>query len=799
MRMRKSLLPILLVLFAASAALAKQQMNYYADKAEKALASQQYDDALDYARQEIADYEKNPQGYWQAAASLYALDRKSEALAMLDKAIKHAKKDKPLAVNCYQAKSQIYVEMGDTVQAIKALSAGLKADSKNKDLLLQRAWLQANTDMKKALKDLEKAKNLYPGDAAPFVHTARIYYNQNNLSVALAEINSAIERDRTSAYNYRLRAVIEKELGHTTDFIKDCLNTGKYEQGDEVGIGTAMLMLCDTDELRNEIIAEIEKVRTASNGYYQLEAALLYYWGHYPSASSIYKEIINLGIDDANTYSYLADCQRNMDEELEAYTTVSKGLDKYADDIALKYQKAQIAIDLGKCDDALAILSSLILEAPDKPDLYSEKGRAYMTMGKYAEACEPLATAVALEPSATNKRYYADALRLSGNAEKAKAQYNDILEMSEEDITKQGPNPQGMYAAAYSGLGNRTAAIKAINSLQADQADTYSALATVYARLGDKDMALKSLEEAYNKGSETAPLYFLHDYDFYWLHTYPDFAALLAEHGIRTELNPETKLLEYVPEELYQSMGGRSLEELDALKATSPQDWVKKMNALCPLDYGSIGLLVSVDYNGKTNTYIYNFTAADGYGKQVYELSKDPKLKEIVIDKLGLEELDSSREEVKTEISYGIKTQHNYETADGNNKCSFTLTPKKLKQLLNECRTEDDVDIKSLENLAAMENATATDGTKTSLEGKWYVCTYITPEDDGTFYSIELTHDIIRKQLEQYMSADPAFKNFARILVRQGIGMKYVYRGDKSGKTGEIAFTPEELNNLINK
>ncbi len=800
MRMRKVLLPFLLMLFAASAALAKQQMNYYADKAEKALASQQYDDALDYARQEIADYEKNPQGYWQAAVSLYALDRKSEALAMLDKAIKHAKKDKPLAVDCYLSKSQIYEEMGDTVQAIKALSAGLKADSKNEGLLLQRAWLQVNTDMKKALKDLEKAKKLYPDDAAPFVYTARIYYNQNNFSVALDEINSAIERDNTSAYNYRMRAVIEYQLGHTTDFIKDCLNIGKYEEGDQVGIGTAMLANCESDELRNEIIAEIEKVRTASNGYYQLEADLLYHWGLYSSARGIYEEIINLGIDNANTYCWLANCQNNLGDDIDAYTTVSKGLDKYADNIALKYMKASTAIDLGKCDDALDTLNSLITESPETADLYCEKGRAYLTMGKYAEACEPLATAVALEPSATNKRYYADALRLSGNAEKATAQYNDILGMSEEDITKQGPNPQGMYAAAYSGLGNRAAAIKAINSLQADQADTYSLLAHVYARLGDKNMTLKSLDEAYEKGLETAALYMLHDYDYYWLHTDADFAKLLAEHGIRTELNPETKLLEYVPDDLYQSMGGRSLEELDALKATSPQDWVKKMNALCPLDYGSIGLLSSVGYNEKSNTYIYNFTAADEHGRQVYELSKDPKLKEIVIDKLGLSKLITSREDVKADINYGIRFQYNYETADGNNKCSFTLTPKKLKQLLNECRTQDDIDIKCLENLAAMCNTTAPDGSELSLEGKWYVCTYITPEDDGTFYRIELLwQDIIRKQVEQSISADPAQKATSRILVRQNIGMKYVYRGDKSGKTIEIVFTPEEINNLMNK
>lgn len=39
----------------------------------------------------------------------------------------------------------------------------------------------------------------------------------------------------------------------------------------------------------------------------------------------------------------------------------------------------------------------------------------------------------------------------------------------------------------------------------------------------------------------------------------------------------------------------------------NPQEWVKKMNSLCPFDMGMLGQLTSVGYNEKTKTYTFNY------------------------------------------------------------------------------------------------------------------------------------------------------------------------------------------------
>lgn len=141
---------------------AKKPLNYYANKAEEALSAGRYEDALDYARQEIIDYEKNPNGYYQAAISLYTLQQPGQALTMLNKALETSKKDKLLAAQCYLFKSGLLKEMGDTIQAINALNDGLKLDGKNVDLLVERASTLIGSDNKTALKDLQKIKKLPP-------------------------------------------------------------------------------------------------------------------------------------------------------------------------------------------------------------------------------------------------------------------------------------------------------------------------------------------------------------------------------------------------------------------------------------------------------------------------------------------------------------------------------------------------------------------------------------------------------------------------------------------------------------
>jgi tetratricopeptide (TPR) repeat protein len=787
----------LIVIFAIAANLlsyAKNPINYYANKAEESINLQRYEDALDYARQEIIDYESNPNGYYQAGISLLALQQPGQSLTMLNKAIDYAKKDKEIAANSCLAKSAVLFEMGDSIQGISALSDGLKRSPNNVNLLLERARILTVSDAKTAIKDLQKAKKLAPNDARVYVYTAYLYSVTKQYQEALEEITQAIALDKTSAYSYALRGLISKELGYSPDWIKDCLRSVELEK--EVGLGTSLLINAESENERSEIIRIIEENRTTENGFYTLEANLLYTWGMYLDAAKVYDTIINLGIHESDTYYFLAECQKNLGFIINAYTTVSLGMNKYPNDASLKFTKAKIGIDVGKGLEVEHILKSLIAEYPEMPNVYFELGRAYMSKGLYSKACEPLYSAILLEPSAINKMLYADALRLSGQSEKANKIYNDILQMSQTEIIEQGGVPQVMFALAYSGLGNKAQAVKTISELdEIIPSGSVSFLPMIYARLDAKADAVQAFKE-YVKVNKWNALLDVYTYNYHNLHTEQEFVNLLAENNVQTRLNQETNLLEYVPKAINISSGGTSLEEAMSKLNNNTEDWVESINKLCPIDMGFLGQVISVGFDKKTNTAEYNYVTAPGAID--YELiNNNPVLRKKKEDVIALGLLFDSPEIIDS----GVAFKYNFMSKEGDEHCSFLFSNQRLKELYQKSKSQDEVDRMRLElwveeQKLSMHRNSLTRNVSVEFDGSCISYIYPTSETDGSFSSIELFRSEQKSRI-MGLFKDPVISQYTPALVRQNITVKFIYKGDISGRTVEISFTPEELSQFL--
>lgn len=788
--MKQRIIILISFLVSVTSLLAKNPLNYFANKAEEALSIGRYEDALDYAQQEISDYDSNPNGYYQAAISLYTLQQPGQALSMLNKALERTKKNKPLAVQCYIAKAGLLKEMGDTIQAINALNDGIKLDGKNVDLLVERASTLIGSDNKTALKDLQKIKKLASSDPRGYIYMAYLLVDEENYKDALDEITRAIALDNSMAYSYGLRGLILQKLGYSPDWIKDCLKS--YDLDNESSLGVILLASEEDANVREQIINEIETKRTSLNGYYKLEADLLYTWNAFPLAGKAYEEMINLGLADAMTYYYLGDCQKRLGFVIDAYATASQGLDKYPNDLALKYMKAQIGVLAGKGDEVLGILNSLIAESPEADALYAEKGRAYMSLGRYGEAVEPFNTAVILNPSALNKMYYGDALRLSGNTIKANSEYNDILRMSEKIITEEGQVPQYMYAMAYSGLGRRNDAISSIKDLSKDYPSAENSyLPCIYSRLGSKTEAIAALK-AYTKENKWNALFDLYSYNFYPLHTEKAFAELLEDNGINTKYNESTELLEYVPEALNLSSGGTSLEDAAALLAENPTDWVKAYNKLCPIDLGIGGQITSVEYNEATQTVVYNCSIKSLLFNFAL-VNSNPTYKQKKEDVMALGFLSQNPEIA----NLGVNIRYNIKSSEDSECSTFTLSSDRMKRLLRKSQSQDEIDKMMLdfwceeESLMFPENSMTPDAT-VNLNGNILTYTYPTSESDGSFSRIELFKSELRNQLASFFN-DPSMRNRIPVYVRQNITLKFSYKGKETGKTLDIEFAPTEL------
>lgn len=789
--MRKLIIISLLLCSCVNFIDAKKPYNYYANKAEESISNQRFEDALDYARQEITDYADNPNGYLQASFSLYALDKPGQSLSMVDKAIEKSKKNKEFAPRCFLFKSSLLKEMGDSVQSIAALNDGLKIDGNNVDLLIERALRLINSDKKSALKDLQKVKKLAPDNPQGYAYTAYIYTTESNYNDALDEITRSIALDNTEPYNYGLRGLILKQLGQSPDWIRDCLKN--YELDPEATFGVGLLANADSPDTREQIINEIEQKRTTTNGLYQLEADLLYTWGIPILAGKVYEEMINLGMDSADTYTSLADCQQSSGFLMDAYITVSNGLDKYPDNFGLKFLKAQIGVTAGKAADVMDILNSLINQSPEEAAIYTEKGKAFMSLGKFSEAIEPFETAVKLNSSAINKLYLADAVKLSGHPAKANPIYNEILHLGENAIAEENVQPQYVYAMAYSGMGNRNEAISAIKLLSREIPDaelTY--MPVIYSRLGLKSEAIGALKNYASKKTWSAFLD-LYSYEFFNLHTEPEFAKLLSENGVKTQFNKSTQLLEYMPEKPFQSAGGTSINEVMNLMTSNLSDWEKEFNKLCPIDIGMGGQIVSVKFDPKTNTIIYNcVTIPETFNYNRF--NNNPSYKRKQEDLIALSLISQNPDIANTKIS----VKYNYKASDNSGNATFVITPSRMLELKRKYKSQDEIDKLMLdfwveeENLTFAENPGIAPGTIAKLEGS--TLTYILPtsEEDGSMAQIELFKSDVKNQLANIFK-DPSMIGRIPVLVRKNITFKFSYIGNTTGKTVDIIFTPEEL------
>lgn len=107
----------------------KQQESYNYQRGIELISSDNLDEGIDFLKKELYQNPKN--GYAEAwMASAYSQkNERGTALIYADEALKHLpKSDKYYIAWTHNLKGDIYLNMGDTAQALLCLSAGIKTE-----------------------------------------------------------------------------------------------------------------------------------------------------------------------------------------------------------------------------------------------------------------------------------------------------------------------------------------------------------------------------------------------------------------------------------------------------------------------------------------------------------------------------------------------------------------------------------------------------------------------------------------------------------------------------------------------
>lgn len=536
------------MLMTANIPLAKSQIkqpdSYAYTRGVEAYNEKKYADALEWFNRELSEHPDNGYAYVYISILRYEYQEYGKALSAIDNALKHLpKKDKEWHSLALASRAEVYTAMQDTIKAIADLSQAIKIDPTNPKYYNARA--QLNYELKNythADMDYQKMISLDQGDVMGYMGIGRNANAESRWDNAIAQFNYVIKLapDYSSGYSFRADSYIGKEMwAEATDDIVKALDID--------GDNKAFYLMQD---LPKEALAllkaklKIQMAKQPTNKYWPYCLATIAQSGEeYDSAISYYQQAHSL---DANSLflENISKCYMWKKDYHDALDYAERALSMSPEDYDVIDLKADILSRLGRFDECLVERNKYVSKYPDYPFVYLSRADDLLSIRKYNDAVEDYNTAIVLAPKLTEYPYLlmrrGDAYRLLGKKNEAKADYEKLLEVEKDSVL----NSDSWTPFAFSGLGNADKAIETmqyiIDNDTTDKNGSLYNMACIYARLEQKETAIKYLHDAFKSGYSNI-VHVKTDYDLDCLREMSEYKALIDEYSKDIKVDNSTK------------------------------------------------------------------------------------------------------------------------------------------------------------------------------------------------------------------------------------------------------------------
>lgn len=520
----------------------KRPDSYAYQRGVEAFNQEELLDARDWFAKEINDNPNNGYAYLYLSLIDISNNDYGYALANIDRAIsKIPKKDTSFLSSSYRGRAMIYLQTGDTVQALNDLGTALKIEPQNTNLYKDRAQIYYEREQyPESDNDYRKIIEIDRGNELGYMGLARNAMTQGKYDEAIDGFTYVIKLwpDYAQAYTFRAESNIGKEQwNEATDDILKALKLNPDEE-------TMSLIYYLPEEAQKLMLSKLKIemskdrtevlwpyiIATVSRNNYNTDDAIRYYE-------------IAYGIDpDPYFLKTLAQCYEESGNLLKALEYVDQYINLGYTDYAIVDLKASLLGRMGKLEEALESRNLNVDNYPDYGWVYVDRGNDLMDAGRFGEASEDFNLAFALLPILTEFPYQlmkqGDAYRLSGKPDEAAKYYRKMLEIEDGN--------DGMLRQwspfALTGLGEKERAIEMMEEIitQNDSTDNSGELynlACLYARIGDNEKAIETLRKSIEGGYGANYFHIIKDYDLLPLRELPEFQEMMEE--IKVEYNPE--------------------------------------------------------------------------------------------------------------------------------------------------------------------------------------------------------------------------------------------------------------------
>lgn len=503
----------------------KRPDSYNYSRGVEAINNNNAEEALDYLNKEINEHPDNGYAFaWIALVRNYN-EEFGRALTAANVAVKKIpSKDKEYKAFAYGTRAQVYLNLEDTIQALKDYSQAINIVPDDDRFYNQRAQVyyeQGKYDL--ADKDYLKMISLKEGDVMGYMGIGRNANAQKRYEDAIKQFDYVVklEPNYSSAYSFRAESYIG--LKKYNEAIDDVISA--------LGIDRDRKAFYELQELADSAFEQtvaklkVQKIKEPNEQSWDYDLGIVYERAaKYNKAIAYYKESLEKesNIITASRISSCYDDLGDYDKALE-YCNQAIALDSVKANYL--YEKANILDNAGRTQEAIKTMSDYIANTPDEPAGYYQRGWFKDHSGDIEGALEDYTMAITLQPNVAYAYLNRGVLyRLKGENAKAESDFKQVIRL--DSIPEEAEC--SFYAYYY--LGQKDKAIEILNTiLDKDKKGNCYDAACLYSVMGEKEKALsylrQSLEDGYRRFAHIK-----RDRDLNNIRNTEEFKVLLKEY-----------------------------------------------------------------------------------------------------------------------------------------------------------------------------------------------------------------------------------------------------------------------------
>lgn len=503
----------------------KRPDSYNYSRGVEAINNNNAEEALDYLNKEINEHPDNGYAFaWIALVRNYN-EEFGRALTAANIAVKKIpSKDKEYKAFAYGTRAKVYLNLEDTIQALKDYSQAINVMPDDDRLYNQRAQVyyeQEKYDL--ADKDYQKMISLKAGDVMGYMGIGRNANAQKRYGDAIKQFDYVVKLDQnySSAYSFRAESYIGlKKYNEAIDDVITALGIDKDRKA-----FYELQELADSAFEQTVAKLKVQKIKEPNEQSWAYDLGVVYERAaKYNKAIAYYKESLEKesNIITASRISSCYDDLGDYDKALE-YCDQAIALDSVKSDYL--YQKANILDNAGRSKEAIRVMGEYIANNPDMAEGYYRRGWFEDHSGNVEEAIEDYTMAITLEPNEAYAYLNRGVLyRLKGENAKAESDFKQVVRL--DSI----PEEADCSFYAYYYLGQKDKAIEVLNTaLDKDKKGNCYDAACLYSVMGEKEKALsylrQSLEDGYRRFAHIK-----RDRDLNNIRNTEEFKVLLKEY-----------------------------------------------------------------------------------------------------------------------------------------------------------------------------------------------------------------------------------------------------------------------------